>query len=74
MLRSINVGAHRKIRMADLDVKNIYITFLESFPNPLLVAKIQDWDCAPEQLVILEKEVYIYTCDYGKTKLSNYLF
>jgi uncharacterized protein (DUF1697 family) len=62
------------LQNADLDVKNIYITFLESLPNPLLVAKIQDLDYAPEQWVILEKEVYIYTCDYGKTKLSNSFF
>jgi uncharacterized protein (DUF1697 family) len=56
------------------DLEKLYVTFLDSLPNEVLLDKIKNLDFAPEQFIILSKQVYLYTSDYGNTKLSNNFF
>jgi uncharacterized protein (DUF1697 family) len=57
-----------------LGLEKLYVTFLDELPDNSLWDKIKNLDFAPEQFIILGKEVYLYTSDYGKTKLSNSFF
>ncbi len=56
------------------DLEKVHVTFLDELPDVALVDKIKNLDFAPEQFIILGKAVYLYTSDYGKTKLSNHFF
>jgi uncharacterized protein (DUF1697 family) len=56
------------------DLEKVYVTFLDELPDTVLLDKIKNLDFAPEQFIILGKEIYLYTSDYGNTKLSNHFF
>ncbi|MEY4937214.1 MAG: hypothetical protein RIS64_3573 [Bacteroidota bacterium] len=56
------------------DLEKVYVTFLDKSPDNMLLDKIKNLDFAPEQFIILDKAVYLYTSDYGNTKLSNHFF
>ncbi|MEN9609484.1 MAG: hypothetical protein RLZZ628_298 [Bacteroidota bacterium] len=57
-----------------LSMENMYVTFLDELPNSLLLDKIKNLDYPSEPFIILGKDIYLYTADYGKTKLSNSFF
>jgi uncharacterized protein (DUF1697 family) len=56
------------------NTEKMYVTFLDEMPDALLLDKIKNLDYAPEQFIILGKDVFLDTADYGKTKLSNHFF
>lgn len=59
----------------DLEVDKatkIMITFLDALPNQENIQKLMSHVQAPEQLVVMGKEVYLYCPNgYAKTKLNN---
>jgi uncharacterized protein (DUF1697 family) len=56
------------------DLEKVYVTFLDKLPDAILLDKIKNLDFQPEQFIIWGKEIYLYTSDYGNTKLSNHFF
>ncbi len=56
----------------DRDGTKVLVTFLSSAPEETAIAGIQEYVAAPEKLVIIGTEVYLYCPNgYGKSKLSN---
>jgi uncharacterized protein (DUF1697 family) len=54
------------------DGAKVLVTFLSSEPSEIKISDIQKYVTPPEQLVVREKEVYLYCPNgYGKSKLSN---
>ena len=59
----------------DVNVKNLYFTFLESTPDKTLLTAIKDFTSNNDEFVIKGKEVYVLCPDgYGTTKLHNNFF
>lgn len=51
------------------------VTFLSSIPSKESVLEIQKYAIAPEKLVVIGREIYLYYPNgFGKTKLTNILF
>lgn len=60
--------------MVDLaqDGTKVLLTFLSIAPEEVEVADIQKYVVAPEKLIVIGKEAYLYCPDgYGTSKLSN---
>ena len=54
------------------DGTKVLVTFLSSKPSETRISDVQKYVDPPEQLVVREKEVYLYCPNgYGKSKLSN---
>lgn len=54
---------------------HLHLTLFNACPDPVLTGKINPEDYRPDELIILDKAVYLYCpSGYGKTKLNNGFF
>jgi len=54
------------------DGTKVLVTFLSSQPSEIRISGILEYVRAPEKLIVIGKEVYLYCPNgYGKSKLSN---
>ena len=54
---------------------SLHVTFLADAPGPSTVPRIDATPFAPDELVVVDREVYLHCPEgYGKTKLSNAFF
>jgi uncharacterized protein (DUF1697 family) len=59
----------------NIDLKKLHVTFLSETPDKEKEAKIKEVDFAPDQFIIIGKEIYLHIPgSYGETKLSNKFF
>ena len=57
------------------DPSSLHVTFLADVPDPSAALRIDPLACAPDELVVLDREIYLRCPQgYGKTKLTNALF
>ena len=69
-----NIIKNSPIGSVDLveDGTKVLVTFLSSKPSEVKISALQKYVAAPEKLVVVGKEVYLYCPNgYGKSKLSN---
>lgn len=68
------------LEQENLDISNVYITFLNQNPLEEKVTKMtycrgKELNYEPDKFIINEKEIYIYCSNgYGQTKLTNNFF
>jgi len=60
---------------ADMDSKNLHVTFLAKLPTQDRLDLLKDVDHPPDRFKIIGQDVFIHCPDrYGETKLSNKFF
>ncbi|MEJ2617362.1 MAG: DUF1697 domain-containing protein [Ignavibacteriaceae bacterium] len=71
-----NILSHNPfLKMHDVNVEKLHVTFLEKAPAQSELQKIKEYDYSPDRFIIKNKEVFLYCPGgYGKTKLSNNFF
>jgi uncharacterized protein (DUF1697 family) len=63
------------MKMDDLDITKMHVTFLSAMPESGKVDAIKDYKHEQDQFFVVGKSVYLYTPGgYGNTKLSNTFF
>lgn len=60
------------LKAGDSHTEKMHVTFLSELPDPERLEPLLRVDHAPDQFVVLDKEVFLYIPgSYGMTKLSN---
>ncbi len=59
----------------NIDIKNLYFTFLSEYPENVLIGNIKDQKHKDDEFIISGKIIYVYCPGgYGKTKFTNKFF
>ena len=58
-----------------VDIKRLYVTFLEKTPLESLIKSLSEIGPSPERFELINREVFLYCpMGYGRTRLSNNFF